>query len=83
MKATVIISLFLMSLGFQACQSEYSERMLKAIKLKQKYNEVKTIISESNSSNLKPMLVEIENEIKIQAQISGNEELFLKEIWKN
>ena len=72
-----------MSLGFQACQSEYSERMLKAIKLKQKYNEVKTIISESNSSNLKPMLVEIENEIKIQAQISGNEELFLKEIWKN
>ncbi|MES2590124.1 MAG: hypothetical protein V4622_14180 [Bacteroidota bacterium] len=72
-----------MSLGFQSCQSEYSERMLKALELKQKYMEVKDIILESNNTNLKPMLVEIEREIKIQAQISGNEELFLAEVWKN
>jgi hypothetical protein len=83
MKSTVTISLFLIVLGFQSCQSEYSERMSKAIALKQRYIDIKNIMIESNDENLEKTLDEIEDEIKFQAKISGNEELFLKEIWKH
>lgn len=73
----------MVGVGLSSCQSEYSERMATAIELKGKYMEVKDIIDESNNSNLRPMLTEIEEEINLQAKISGNEELFLKQIWKN
>lgn len=83
MKTILILSAFLVGLSLSSCQSEYSERMAAAIELKGKYMEVKDIMNESNNPNLRPMLNEIEEEINLQAKISGNEELFLKEIWKN
>lgn len=82
MKTLLISTLVFLLIGLQSCQSEYSERMAKAIELKRKYMDVKSIMIESNNNNLSKTLDEIEEEIKFQAKISGNEELFLKEIWK-
>ncbi|MFN5416951.1 MAG: hypothetical protein ACK5B9_07855 [Flavobacteriia bacterium] len=81
-RLTFILTIFI-GLGFQSCQSEYSERMAKAIELKKKHSEIQNILIESKNPNLKATLNDIEKEIKIQAAISGNEELFLKELWRN
>jgi len=81
MKATVILSVFLIGIGLQSCQSEYSERMAKAIELKRKHSAVKEMMVDSNNESLKSALNEIENEIRLQAKISGNEDLFMKEVW--
>jgi hypothetical protein len=83
MKTIAIIGLLLMSLGFQSCQSEYAERMKKAIELKRKHTELRNILNQSEKPTLKTLLSELEREISIQAKISGNEEMFLKELWKN
>lgn len=83
MKRLTIITALFVGLGFQSCQSEYSERMSKAIALKKKHTEIQNILVESKNESLKATLNEIEKEIKIQAAISGNEELFLKQLWRN
>ena len=57
--------------------------MAKAIELKKKHTEIQNILSESKNPGLKAALSDIEKEIRIQAAISGNEELFLKELWRN
>ena len=83
MKSLIFITAIFIGLGVQSCQSEYSERMAKAIELKKKHTEIQNILSESKNPGLKAALNDIEKEIRIQAAISGNEELFLKELWRN
>jgi hypothetical protein len=83
MKRITVILLFFVGLGFQSCQSEYTERMKKAIELKRKHTELRNIMNQSENQLIKTLLSELEREITIQAKISGNEELFLKELWKN
>jgi hypothetical protein len=83
MKRLIKILLFMIGTILLSCQSEYAERMENAIALKIKYLEVKDIMTKSNNINLMKTLEDIENEINFHAKISGNEELFLKEIWKN
>lgn len=83
MKINAIIGLIVLNLGFQSCQSEYTERMKKAIELKRKHTELRNILNQSDKPSLKTLLSELEREISIQAKISGNEEMFLKELWKN
>lgn len=83
MKKVIYISTIFIGLGLQSCQSEYSERMAKAISLKKKHTEIQNILVESQNPSLKATLSDIEKEIRLQAEISGNEELFLKELWRN
>lgn len=83
MKKLVFATALLIGLGLQSCQSEYSERMAKAIELKKKHTEIQNILTESKNADLKAALSDIEKQIEIQAAISGNEELFLKELWRN
>jgi hypothetical protein len=82
-KAITILLLSFIVVGLESCQSEYAERMENAIALKRKYMEVKDVMNESNNINLIKTLEDIENEINFHAKVSGNEELFLKEVWKN
>jgi hypothetical protein len=82
-KAITILLLSFIVFGLESCQSEYAERMENAIALKRKYMEVKDVMNESNNINLIKTLEDIENEINFHAKVSGNEELFLKEVWKN
>ncbi|MBI2257836.1 MAG: hypothetical protein HYU67_02945 [Flavobacteriia bacterium] len=82
MKRLLFIGLALITLGIQSCQSEYSERMKKAIELKKKHNELRNILNQSDNQSIKALMVDIEKEINYQAIVSGNENLFLKELWK-
>lgn len=66
-----------------SCQSEYSERMNKAMQLKKEYQKVHKYLKSSKSSKLIAHLSEIKREIRFHASVSGNEELFLQEVWNN
>lgn len=83
MKTLVTIALLFLGLGFQSCQSEYAERMAKAIDLKKKHSELTLMMQESENPGLKTLISDLEQEIYLQAKISGNEDLFLKELWKH
>lgn len=74
----LVTSLF----ALQSCQSEYSERMSKAVKLKEQYQRVQDNMVTQNP-DLQIQLSKIENEIRFHAALSGNESLFLEEIWNN
>ena len=82
MKKVIFIVL---GIGFlvTSCQSEYGERMKKAIELKKEYQKVHTSLQRSKNPNLISQLSEIKREIEFHATVSGNEQLFLKEIWNN
>ena len=79
------ISLIILVLGIllTSCQSEYGERMKKALELKKEYQKVHIHLQNSKNPNLITQLSAIRKEIRFHAAVSGNEQLFLKEIWDN
>lgn len=79
----ILLLILIAPLGFQSCQSEYGERMSKAMELKRQYQQVQHHMDEQESSLLKAQLSNIEKEIEFHAALSGNESLFLEEIWNN
>jgi len=83
MKLRILLLIIVAGFGLQSCQSEYGERMSQALKLKQEYQKVQSDMYGSNNPSLKIQLSEIEKQIKFHAVLSGNEPLFLKEIWSN
>jgi len=83
MKLRILLLLFFPLFGLQSCQSEYSERMSEAIKLRNEYQKVREDMYQSNNAFLKVELSAIEKEIRFHAKLSGNETLFLKEVWNN
>lgn len=54
--------------------------MSKAIALKRKYEAVQAQLMDDD---VKIQLADIEKEIKFHATLSGNESLFLEQIWNN
>jgi len=82
MKRIVFVALVLVVL-ITSCQSEYGERMKKALQLKKEYQKVHIHLQNSKNPNLIAQLNEIRKEIRFHAAVSGNEQLFLKEIWDN
>ena len=79
------ISLIIFGLGIlvTSCQSEYGERMKKALELKKEYQKVHIHLQNSKNPNLITQLSAIRKEIRFHATVSGNEQLFLEEIWDN
>jgi len=79
----ILFLLLLAFVGFSAtsCQSEYNERMNKALELKKSYFDLKQKVNQTGDEKILVQLVNIKKEIKVQALISGNEETFLKEVW--
>lgn len=80
MNLRLLLLLVLTAFAFQSCQSEYGERMSKAIALKRKYEAVQAQLMDDD---VKIQLADIEKEIKFHATLSGNESLFLEQIWNN
>lgn len=64
-----------------SCQSEYGERMSKAIALKKKYENVLLHCNNAKNPMMKLQLNAIKKEIQFHATVSGNEQLFLEEVW--
>lgn len=66
--------------SFTSCKSEYEERMEKARVIK---IEMERLTNESEKLGLEfeTELDELESQIEFHAKISGNQELFLKELF--
>lgn len=81
----LLISLFvaMFLLGLTACTSEYEERLKQGRTLKKQLTMLHGGDVISISGNEEPEVIEIYNEIILLAKVSGNEELFLKEVFEN
>jgi hypothetical protein len=55
--------------------------MSKALALKEKYNQVQDVLYTTKNPYLEVQLSEIEKEIEFHATLSGNETLFLEQVW--
>lgn len=81
MKFSLVSLLVLLSLS--SCKSEYEERLEEARELKERMALVEansSIYEEYDLTNEKELL---EEEIRFLAKVSGNEKLFLQEIYGN
>lgn len=61
-----------------SCTSEYQESIMKANTLEKEYLQLEKLHYESENIYILERMYEIEKEIKILAEISGNREQFLK-----
>ena len=81
MKLSLVSLLVILSLS--SCKSEYEERLEQARELKERMSLVEansSIYDKYNLSNEKELL---EDEIQFLAKVSGNEKLFLKEVYQD
>lgn len=65
-----------------SCTSEYEERFQKARELQSQLEKVKETHQIIGDDNLIPEIKSLEAEINFLAKVSGNEDLFLKELDK-
>ena len=83
MKSILLLLLFLCSLSLTSCTSEYEECLQEGKSLKERLIGLEShdlmISGDTNSIEAK----EIYNEINLLAKVSGNEQLFLKEVFSN
>ncbi|MFT5858591.1 MAG: hypothetical protein ACI865_000679 [Flavobacteriaceae bacterium] len=79
----IIVSFLLLGLLLTSCKSEYEERLEEAKELKVRI----TMVEASNSllprQNLVNEIEILEEEIFFLAKVSGNEQLFLDELYHN
>jgi hypothetical protein len=79
----ISVSLLLLVLLLASCKSEYEERLEQARGLKEKM----TMVQASNSLLPRERLIDeieiLEEEIIFLAKVSGNEDLFLLEVFKD
>ncbi|MDP5098820.1 MAG: hypothetical protein NWQ27_02400 [Crocinitomicaceae bacterium] len=83
MKLTLLLILFSSCLSMSSCTSEYEERLKEAKSLKVRLTSLESdtrMYSEEESSIEEE---EIYNKIHMLARLSGNEQLFLKEVFSN
>lgn len=66
-----------------SCTSEYEERLEQGKVLKDRLELVKGTSYYISNSQLVSEVIEINNEISLLAKVSGNEALFLKEVFQN
>ncbi|PHR26458.1 MAG: hypothetical protein COA38_14855 [Fluviicola sp.] len=81
------MKLFLVSLlvilSLSSCKSEYEERLEQARALKVRLSLVQSNISMNEQSNLSSEVDLLHEEIQFLAKVSGNEKLFLKEVYND
>ncbi|MCJ8289820.1 MAG: hypothetical protein HRT58_09170 [Crocinitomicaceae bacterium] len=81
------MKLFLVSLlvilSLTSCKSEYEERLEQARALKVRLSLVQSNISMNEQSNLSSEVDLLHEEIQFLAKVSGNEKLFLKEVYND
>jgi glycine cleavage system protein P-like pyridoxal-binding family len=74
------IALLLFSFSLGSCTSEYEERLEEAIELKERFLIVEESHFISPNEHLETEMKKIEREIQLLAKVSGNEELFMKQL---
>ena len=78
----IVASLLLMITLF-SCKSEYEERLEQARALKQRMQRVESNLSADNAKNLSNELQLLQDEIQFLAKVSGNEKLFMQEVFND
>lgn len=83
MKLTLLLTLIGFCLSMSSCTSEYEERLQQGKSLKARLISLESndFMYSEEASSVEQM--EIVNEINLLAKLSGNEQLFLKEIFSN
>jgi len=81
MKLILVSLLVLLSLS--SCKSEYEERLEQALELKERVRLVEENISMNEQLNLSSEIELLHEEILFLAKVSGNEKLFLKEVYND
>ena len=79
MRLRVLLSLMLVVI-FTSCTSEYDECLEEAKELRQRYLMVEETNMVSPNEELLKELQKIESEIDYLAKVSGNEQLFFREL---
>ena len=75
-----LVSLLLL-LSLSSCKSEYEQRLEQARELKERMSLVEANISMNEQSSLSNEIEILQGEILFLAKVSGNEKLFLKEVY--
>ncbi len=76
----VLLLLSLVTLA-TSCKSEYEERLLQGMHLKEKLAMMEQSRALTNNDRLLDEIREIHDEITLLARVSGNEELFLQQVF--
>jgi hypothetical protein len=83
MKPKLLLPVIFFSLSIYSCTSEYEECLKEGRNLKARLSslEKNNVMISEESINIEAK--EIYNEINLLAKVSGNEHLFLKEVFEN
>lgn len=81
MKLTTLLLLSAMVVLGSSCTSEYEEQLMEGAKLKERLTLMESTKNLSNNQNLDVEIERLRNEITFLAKVSGNEELFMKELF--
>lgn len=73
----------LLTISLVSCKSEYEERLEQARELKERMLFVEANIDMGNTKNLTNELQLLHEEIQFLAKVSGNEKLFMKEVFND
>ncbi len=79
----VLLVALLLLLSLPSCKSEYQERLEQARELKERILRVEANIKWNNQLELSNEIELLQEEINFLAKVSGNEEFFLKEVYKD
>ncbi len=77
------VSILLVLLSLSSCKSEYEERLEEARELKARMTLVEENLSIYEQYDLPNEIESLQEEIEFLAKVSGNEKLFLQEIFND
>lgn len=78
----LLVSLLLV-LVLPSCKSEYEERLEEARELKSRMLVVEGNLSMNNQARMSSEIEHLQEEIEFLARVSGNEKLFLQEVYND
>lgn len=81
MKLTTLLLLLSMVVLGASCTSEYEEQLMEGAKLKERLTMMESTKNLTKDQNLDVEIEKLRNEITYLAKVSGNEELFMKELF--
>jgi hypothetical protein len=83
MKRLTVLLLLTVGVMSTSCTSEYEERLIEGRYLIDRLATVERSHNLMMNSRLSSEIEEIRNEINLLAKVSGNEELFLREVFED
>lgn len=80
-RPTLLLLFFALGLFLYSCTSEYEERLSQGLSLRERLAMIEQTQALAENPRLEEEIAEIRNEINLLAKVSGNEELFLQQVF--